>query len=317
LFLHTVRSTRRELLKAGLCACGLPLLARARAAVDSPIKLVEVAPGIHIRRGVNEDATAANGDAIANIGFVVGRDAVAVVDPGGSSSDGRRLRAAIRNITPLPIRYVVLSHVHPDHIFGADAFLADKPQFVGHFKLPNALGQRGEYYRQRLEAVLGKGQAGSIVQPTLLVEGQREIDLGGRVLRITAHGLAHTDSDLSVFDSHTATLLPADLLFVHRVPALDGSLKGWMKELAALKKLPAKRAVPGHGPTSVDWPEGASGLERYLGVLLRETRDAVAKGLDIDAAVNTVGTSERTQWALFDDYHGRNVTQAFKEVEWE
>ncbi len=95
-----------------------------------------------------------------------------------------------------------------------------------------------------------------------MVNDHAEIDLGGRVLALTAHGIAHTDCDLSVFDLSTGTLLPADLLFVQRVPSLDGSLKGWLKELETLRKVPARRAVPGHGPTSVDWPKGASDLER-------------------------------------------------------
>ena len=75
--------------------------------------------------------------------------------------------------------------------------------------------------------------------------------------------------------------------------------------------------MPGHGPTGVDWPQGSADLERYLGTLLRETREAIRKGVPIEDAVNVVGLSERTRWALFDDYHGGNVTQAFKELEWE
>jgi quinoprotein relay system zinc metallohydrolase 2 len=285
--------------------------------VQRSLKLEQVAPGIYIRRGMDEDATAANRGAIANIGFIIGKNCVAVMDPGGSLRDGEQLRSAIRAITKLPIRFVVLSHVHPDHIFGAGAFQADQPEFIGHFRLPNSLAQRGEYYQQRLEAVLGKEQAGPVVAPTMLVQDKKDIDLGDRALRITAHALAHTDSDLSVFDAQTRTLLASDLLFVRRIPSLDGSLKGWLKELATLEALKARRAVPGHGPASVDWPAGAADLERYLSVLLRETREAVAKGVDIEAAVQTVGRSEREKWLLFDDYHGRNVTQAFKEVEWE
>ena len=308
--------SRRVVLLGGASLCCLPAFGRS-AGAGSRFATEEVAPGIHIRRGIDEESTAANAGAIANVGFIIGREAVAVADPGGSLEDGARLREAIRAVTRLPIRYVVLSHVHPDHIFGAGAFAADKPAYVGHERLPYALSERGEYYRNRLDQVLGKGAAGPVVMPTMLVKEHADIDLGDRVLSLTAHSVAHTDCDLSILDRQTGTLLPADLLFVRRVPSLDGSLPGWLKELAALKALPAKLAVPGHGPAVVNWPAGASDLERYLDVLLRETRQAVARGVDIGAAVQTVGQSERGRWVLFDAYHGHNVTKAFKELEWE
>jgi quinoprotein relay system zinc metallohydrolase 2 len=309
--------TRRQALIAGASFCCVRALAQKRVEETRALITEEVTPGIHVRHGVDEDVTARNEDGIANIGFIVGREAVAVIDPGGSLIDGQRLRAAIRQTTQLPIKYVVMSHVHPDHIFGAPAFQSDRPQFVGHAKLPRALALRGEFYRKRLEDALGKDRAGGVVAPTMLVRDRADVDLGGRLLTVTAHGLAHTDCDLTVLDRNTGTLFTADLLFVNRVPSLDGSLRGWLKELAALASVTARRAVPGHGPTSVDWPSGAKDLERYLGTLLRETKEAIAKGMDLEAAVGTVAQSERSRWALFDDYNGHNVTQAFKELEWE
>ncbi len=309
-------SRRRALAAAAaaLCAAALPARGRARhAALDTR----EVAPGIHIRRGIDEDASRANGGAIANIGFIVGRDSVAVLDTGGSLDDGERLRRRITEVTRLPISHVLMSHVHPDHVFGAGAFVRDAPQFIGHARLPNALAQRGEYYRTRLEGILGAGKPGPLVMPTRLVADRDRIDLGDRVVLLEAHDVAHSDCDLSAFDPRSGTLLPADLLFVERIPSLDGRLTGWQKALAGLKSIGAARAVPGHGPVSVNWPAGAADLERYLDVLLRETRAAVKRGMDIGAAVATVARSERPRWKLFDDYHGHNVTQAFKEVEWE
>ena len=309
--------TRRRMLLSGACLFCARAFAQKRTEEVRALVTDEVAPGIHVRRGVDEDATTKNEDGIANIGFVVGHDAVAVIDPGGSLIDGQRLRAAIRQKTQLPIKYVTMSHVHPDHVFGAPAFQSDKPQFVGHAKLPRALALRGDFYRKRLEETLGKERAGGVVAPTMLVQDHAEIDLGGRVLALMAHGLAHTDCDLTVLDRNTGTLFAADLLFVKRVPSLDGSLRGWLKELAALESGAARRAVPGHGPTSVNWPSGAKDLERYLGTLLRETKEAIGKGMDLEAAVGTVAQSERSRWTLFDDYNGHNVTQAFKELEWE
>jgi len=312
-----VKSRRDVLFGIGAC-CFAGLARGAPSAPEAqPFATNEVAAGIHFRRGADEDATPANQGAIANIGFVIGRDAVAVMDPGGSLVDGQRLRATILKATSLPIRYVVMSHVHPDHIFGAGAFTQDKPEFVGHNRLPNALALRGEYYRARLDQILGPGRSGPLVTPTLLVKERDQIDLGGRVLEVTAHGNAHTDCDLSVLDPRTGTLLLSDLLFVQRVPSLDGSLKGWLAELAKLKSVGATRAVPGHGPTSVDWPSASRSLERYLETLQRETRQAIAKGVDIGQAAKTVALSERDKWTLFDDYNGHNVTRAYKELEWD
>ena len=129
--------------------------------------MAEVASGVFVHQGVHEEASPANNDGIANIGFILGDDAVAVIDPGGSAREGRELRDAIRARTDRPIRYVILTHVHPDHIFGAAVFRDDRPDFVGHAKLPGALAQRGGYYLRRLREALGDGAEGSeIVTPT-------------------------------------------------------------------------------------------------------------------------------------------------------
>src|SRR5438876_11145222 len=80
-------------------------------AETAPPALTEVASGVFVHQGVQEEATPENRDGIANIGFIVGADAVAVIDPGGSFSEGAALRAAIRARTDHPIRYVILSHV--------------------------------------------------------------------------------------------------------------------------------------------------------------------------------------------------------------
>ena len=304
---------RRQIMVGGLCACCLPLR-RARAA---SFEVREVAPGIHVRRGVDEEAAPGNADAIANAGFIVGTDSVLVFDPGGSLADGAQLRGSIRELTDRPIRHVVMSHAHPDHVFGAGAFLEDGPAFVSHARLAAALATRGGYYRDRLEAVLGPGAAGPTVMPTLQVTDTLELDLGGRIVRLTAQPLAHTDNDLTLLDLASSTLFCGDLLFVGRVPALDGSVLGWLQVLDALKANGAAQAVPGHGPERVDWPAGAADLERYLRTLVLETRVAVRDNIGIEAAVSKVGAGERGRWALFDDYHGRNVTQVYKELEWE
>lgn len=308
---------RRDALLLATLAALSPARSIAAPAPVLPLPMTEVATGIHVRQGVHEEATVENQDGIANIGFIIGGDAVAVLDPGGSRADGERLRVSIRQRTELPIRYVVMTHLHPDHVFGAIAFADDKPVFVGHARMAGMLVQRGEFYRNSLADLLGIDEAGDYAKPDLLIDANATLDLGRRVLRIQAHPTAHTDNDLSILDEATGTLWLGDLLFVDRVPALDGSILGWLAQTKALRSAPATRAVPGHGPPIVPWPNAALAQERYLGGLVRDIRAIISRGGEIEQAVATVGLSERGEWALFDDYNGRNVTSAFKELEWE
>jgi len=308
---------RRDALLLAAFAALRPARAMSAPVPVLPFTMTEVAPGIHVRQGVHEEATVENQDGIANIGFIVGGAAIAVMDPGGSRADGERLRASIRSRTDLPIHYVVMTHLHPDHVFGAGAFAADKPVFVGHARMAGMLVQRGEFYRNSLADVLGIEEAGDYAKPNLFIEDTGTLDLGGRTLQLRAHPTAHTDNDLSILDETTGTLWMGDLLFVDRVPALDGSILGWLAQTKALRASPATHAVPGHGPAIVSWPEAAGPQERYLGGLVRDIRAIISHGGDIEQAVATVGLAERNRWVLFDDYNGRNVTSAFKELEWE
>nr|WP_203236364.1 quinoprotein relay system zinc metallohydrolase 2 [Methylobacterium crusticola] len=286
-------------------------------AAVAPLPVQEVAPGVFVYAAPYALAGRDNAGAIANVGFVVGREAVAVIDTGGSLAAGRRLLAALRRTTPLPVRYVINTHVHPDHLLGNAAFLGEGATFVGHRALPDALAARAESYLRSNAALVGPDFAGTrIVPPTRLVEASLDLDLGGRRLRLEAWPTAHTNSDLTVRDEATDTWFLGDLLFVGHVPALDGRLAGWIAVLRRLRERPAARVVPGHGPAAVPWPAAAGPIDRYLAALAAQVRAMVRDGRPIGEAGRAV-PDEARDWALFGDFNARNATAAYQELEWE
>jgi quinoprotein relay system zinc metallohydrolase 2 len=309
-----LRSVRTLL--AAIALCTLPIAAAATELL--PVR--EIAPGVFVHQGRYELFTPRNEGDVSNTGFIIGRDGVAVIDTGGSPRIGKALLAAIRARTQLPIKYVINTHMHPDHVFGNVAFEAEKPTFVGHHKLPRALAQRAERYLAINKELLGdEAFAGErIIAPTLLVDDKRELDLGDRTLVLEAQKTAHTDNDLTVFDTKTGTLFLGDLLFVEHVPALDGSIRGWLALLDQLKQRTGiDQVVPGHGPPSLPWPAAMAAEQRYLDRVAQDVRALIKQGKTIEEAMRTAGLSEKDAWLLFPEYHARNVSAAFAELEWE
>jgi quinoprotein relay system zinc metallohydrolase 2 len=285
----------------------------------APLDVQNVAAGDYVHFGQIALTTPGNAGDIANLGIIAGRDAVAVVDTGGSVAVGQRLLLAVRRITGLPVRYVINTHEHPDHIFGNAAF-EPGATFVGHRNLPAELAKRGAYYLQSFREQLGEEAIAAvrIIPPTLLVDTETELDLGGRSLLLTAWTpAAHTDCDLTVLDRSTGVLFAGDLVFLQHVPVVDGSLTGWLSVLPRLSDLPARIVVPGHGRLVAPWPQALDDERRYFTVLARDARSLIAAGAGLAQAVPEIGRSERDRWQLFDDYNPRNATVAYSELEWE
>lgn len=282
------------------------------------LSVTEVSSGIYVHFGKHQVPNKTNHGAIANIGFIVGKSCVAVIDTGGNPEQGYALKKAIIKTTKTPICYVINTHVHPDHIYGNIAFKQPGVKFIGHTKLARAMSTRGQFYIDRSEEQLGiKLTAKHIIPPDQSVKKQMTIDLGGRKLVLTAHPTAHTDNDLTVFDQKTNTLWMSDLLFLEHIPVIDGSLKGWLKELERMEKIAYKFVIPGHGPLVTDWPKSLQAEKKYLQILLTEIREMIKKGQFLEQAVKKVGYSEKGKWKLFNQFHKKNVTTAFAELEWE
>lgn len=290
------------------------------------LDVTEIADGVFVHFGSEGPMTPENQGRIANLAFVVG-DTVAVIDAGVSAAQGQALYAAIRQHTDRPISHLVLTHMHPDHVFGAEIFAEAGASIVANAKLAEGLAMRAETWMQTLPPQIGPGVlTGTAPAPIDRgIDKPTKIDLGRRALWLTPVPTAHTDNDLTILDDLTQTLFIGDLVQSGLTPSIDGSLLGW---LAWLESGPApeqgqiapKLYVPGHGKIFTEWSQGSAATHTYLSALRDTVEKLVQNGTALSAAVpQTVFAMQplAAQWMDLDAVTARNAATAYSELEWQ
>jgi quinoprotein relay system zinc metallohydrolase 2 len=290
----------------------------AAAQTADTFNLQEVAPGVFLHTGRPLALDVPGHDDIANLGFIVGESCVAVIDTGGSVKIGRALRAAVKKHTSLPICFVINTHVHVDHVLGNAAFKDDQPTFVGHAGLVDAMARSRQFFVMEYGGDLDPpAREDQVIGPDRRVEHTLALDLGNRRLVLRAWPKAHTDCDLTVLDDRSGTLWTGDLLFRERLPALDGSVRGWLAVIDELARMKVKLAVPGHGPPTRDLAAALRPESRYLRSLVDGVGAELARGEPVERAIEHVGLTEKSHWLLWENTHAHNVLRAYEELEWE
>jgi quinoprotein relay system zinc metallohydrolase 1 len=272
----------RRLALAGLLgAFALPVRAQAL-----PYRIVpeSVAAGLWVVRGVDAPIAMVNGGAIANSTILATEAGTVLVDCGPSLRYGTALKAAAEAVTGKPVVRVYLTHLHPDHVYGAAAFapgiVAATPQLAALLKRDGAGFSDGMY------RLLGDWMRGTeVTTPGVILSAAHET-FGKRRLRLLPLS-GHSPADLAVLDETTGTLIAGDLVFHDRAPSTPhADLAQWGAALAALRALNHARVVPGHGPVD---PTPSSAIDQtgaWLDWLATTLRSAVAAGADNVAAGN-------------------------------
>jgi glyoxylase-like metal-dependent hydrolase (beta-lactamase superfamily II) len=154
---------------------------RCGALKGPPLDFVEVRPGLFVHRGHIGLAEAENGGDIANIAFVVGERGVAVVDAGGSRALGEAVVAAVRAVTDRPIRLLILTHFHPDHVFGGTALVDAGAEILAHERLPDALwrGPTASWSREGVKSARASSAARCRTWTAPLMRASSLISAGG------------------------------------------------------------------------------------------------------------------------------------------
>lgn len=276
-----MRLSRRTVMAGMLGAAALPVSAASLAYAIEP---KPIGDGIWMIHGADAPIEMANGGAIANITIVATEAGAVLVDCGPSLRYGQALRAVAERLTASPVVRVYLTHLHPDHVYGAAAFdprtLAATPQLAAVLKSDGAGFSDGMY------RLLGDWMRGTeLVMPGTILTGDSET-IGGRRFGLLALS-GHSPADLAVVDERTGTLVAGDLVFHDRAPSTPhASLPAWRSALDRLKTVPHKAVIPGHGPYDATPTTAIDQTRDWLDWLDGALRNAVAQGLDMAEAGN-------------------------------
>lgn len=245
----------------------------------------QIADDVWLLEGSTDNFDKANGGNIVNTGFIVTETGVVVIDSGPSRRYGEAMRAAIASVTDRPVIKLLLTHHHPDHVLGNQAF-TDVPiaALAGTTEL---LREQGNAMAENMYRLVGDWMRGTeVVLPTeTLVPGT--LDIGGRALRLLALR-GHTGADLAILDERSGVLFAGDILFYQRALTTPNSpgLDVWLEDLDTLEALPWKRLVAGHGPVADDDAPFLQ-MRDYLGWLDGLLREAANGGADMNEVIQS------------------------------
>ena len=261
-----------------------------------------VAPDTYFVQGLTAMGSSANQNFISNAAFVVTGDGVIVIDSLGSPPLARQLLSLIRRVTPQPIRHVVLTHCHADHLYGLQVFKEAGARIVAHTGCRDYL--QGETAQLRLAASREElfpwvDEHTRLVTPDVWLgdkgdEQDLVLKLGAREFRVRHVGPSHTVEDLVVFDPVTGALFAGDVVFRGRIPYVgQADSRRWISAMDRVLELQPRMLVPGHGPISNE-PAVDLRLTRDYLAHLRKTMGDAARNLEpFDEAY------ARTDWSRF------------------
>ncbi|CAA6816197.1 MAG: SoxH protein, homolog, partial [uncultured Thiotrichaceae bacterium] len=266
-----------------LQAAGTSTTATSKA-FDYELKAVEIAKDTYLFQGKNEDFSVKNGGNVVNTGFIVTEDGVLIIDTGISRRYGEQQRAAIAKITDKPILAVYLTHHHPDHFLGNQAYSDSKIYALD--ETAKSIKLEGEGFRSNMYRLVGDWMRG-----TLLTMPNEKLKAGKTTMGkhelefFSVYG--HTSSDLAIFDHTTGVLFAGDLVFNGRAPTTPhANIDKWQKTLSSLKELPFKVLVPGHGSVAID----STPIEQtsdYLNWLVGVLKEGASSGMDMNEVMRT------------------------------
>ncbi|MCW7541284.1 MBL fold metallo-hydrolase [Aquabacterium sp. A7-Y] len=290
-------------------ACSLALAANkdlSREKIVDLDHLTEVSPGVHVIEDKDHVVL------VPNVTLITGKDAVLVVDTGLGTESARRVLQTAERLAKGKRLYLTTTHFHPEHGFGAHVFKG-KATLIYNRAQRDELLKKGPAYRRLFSERLGVAEALKdmrFVLPDIVYEREAEIDLGGRVVRLSHHQPAHTLGDQVVSVPAQGVVILGDLLETKSFPIFpwfpeiedtDVDPVNWREILQAVERTQPKVVIPGHGPvgTARDLTEAV----RHMDTVRDEVTKRCSSGQDLASIQKDLTPLLRAQhpdWELQD-----------------
>ncbi len=256
---------------------------------------------------------------ISNAGFVVSGDGVVVFDSLGTPSLANKLIKKIRTITDQPIKKVVVSHFHADHIYGLQVFEELGAEIIAPYGAQKYL--RSEAAKERLEERQFSldpwvNENTHLVLPDTTVSKSTEFTMGGLTFIINFMGKAHSDGDMTMLVEPDKVLFSGDIIFQERIPFVGSAdSKKWLETLTHLETSGLTALVPGHGPASKDPKNTISLTRRYLAYLRKVMGTGIEDLTPFDEVYAAADWSEFKDLPAFDAGNRINAYQVYLSME--
>ena len=278
--------------------------------------VIRLATGVYMVPGATGIPDEHNQGRVGNAGFIVGETGVLAIDTGTSYAQGRALLDAIGQVTDKPVREVLVTQVHPEFVFGGSAFRERGIPVVMHDEAARLMTSRCSVCLRQLHVMVGEEplQGTTTYTADRSFTAPHRVESLGRPVQVLYYGHSSGPGDVAVLDETSGVLFAGGLLDNQRIPDIqDADLAGWKHALAALRALPLRQVVPGHGPATS--PALIDTVERYLVQLEDKARALARTGTDLMAVPEAAGLPEFSTWAQYDTIHPRNATIAYLRFE--
>lgn len=288
----------------------------APTSVEMEIK--KVSEHVYYVEGIPGIATDNEGF-ISNAGFIVTDEGVVVFDSLGTPSLAHKLIQQIKGITDQPIKKVIVSHFHADHIYGLQVFEELGAEIIAPYGAQKyiqseAATSRLEERQFSLDPWVNENT--HLVLPDTTVEKSNTFELGGIMFIINYLGKAHSDGDLTLLVEPDKVLFSGDIIFEGRIPFVGSSdSKKWLKTLTRLETGGLNVLVPGHGPASNNPKETISLTRRYLAHLRKVLGEGIDDLMPFDEVYADADWSEFKDLPAFEEGNRINAYQVYLSME--